>query len=235
MITQPFSETTERIQKAFKETSELFTKTTASLMDSYSKQMNTGYDFYKKLAETAKYDGKTTWTDRIKESTASSEKAINSTLNLSKEMMEKIFSEFSEKEWIPISKQRSDAILTIFKKQAEQSLEFGKQFLQAMQQKEILSPETLRKQSVRFNELMRESIKSSENAISEMIASNNEKASYTEEVVKKLMKNIQNQLNELDKIHVKFTEDIMSTVKEKETPSDKILLNKPILVPTIAE
>src|ERR1039458_5838331 len=73
-----FAETAERVQDAIKQTSDLFTKTTTSLMDSFNKQMNTGYEFYKKLTETAQHDGKTKWADMIKESTASYQKAISS-------------------------------------------------------------------------------------------------------------------------------------------------------------
>ena len=221
MTTQTFSDSKERVQEAIKEASELFTKNTASLMDSFSKQMNTGYEFYKKLAETAKHDGKDKWTDIIKESAASCEKAINSTLNLSKEIMEKTFSVFTEKEWSPLSKKSAEAILNIFTKQAEQSKAFGTQFLQAMQEKEILSPETFRKQSARFNELMGERIKGSENAIKELIELYNEQASYTQEATKKLMNNIQQQVDAFAKTHQKFTEDLMNTMNENKTSVDQ--------------
>jgi hypothetical protein len=216
-----FAETTERVQEAIKQTSELFTKTTASLIDAYSKQMNTGYEFYKKLAETAQHDGKAKWADMIKESTASYQKAINSTLNLSKEITEKTFSVFSENEWSPLSKKSADAILNIFTKQAEQSRDFGTQFLNSLQKEDVLSTEAFKKQSARFNELMRESIKGSESAIKELIAAYNEQASYTQEATKKLMNNIQQQTDSLAKTHAKFTEELMHTLNGKKASADE--------------
>lgn len=222
MSTETFSEATERVQNAFKETSELFTKTTTSLMDAYSKQLNTGYEFYRKLAETAKSeDGKAKWEDMIKEGTASYQKAINNTLTLSKEIMVKTFSVFTEKEWSPLSKKSTDAILNIFTKQAEQSRDFGTQFLQALEKGEVLSTEALKKHSDRFNELMQEIMKGSETAIKELIASYNEQASYTQEATKKLMTNIQQQTDSLAKTHAKFTEELVSTLNKKRTPADE--------------
>ncbi len=212
-----FAETTERVQEALKQTSELFTKTTASLMDSFSKQLGTGYEFYKKLAETAQHDGKTKWTDIIKESTASYQKAIESTLNLSKEIMEKTFSVFTENEWSSLSKENADAILNIFMKQAKQSGEFGTQFLHSLKIEDLLSPEAFKKQSARFNELVRESIKGSENTIKELIAAYNEQSVYTQEAIKKLMNNIQQQTDALAKTHAKFTEELMQTLNAKGT------------------
>ncbi len=207
-----FAETTERVQDAIKQTSELFTKTTASLMDAYSKQLSTGYEFYKKLTETAQHDGKNKWADMIKESTASYEKAINSTLNLSKEIMEKTFSVLTENQWSSLSKENADAILNIFTKQAQQSRDFGTQFLNTLKENEVLSTETFKKHSNRFNELVRESIQSSESAIKELIASYNEQASFTQETTQKLMNNIQQRTDSLAKTHAKFTEELMQTL-----------------------
>jgi len=212
-----FAETTERVQEALKQTSELFTKTTASLMDSFSKQMNTGYEFYKKLTETAQHDGKTKWADMIKESTASYQKAISSTMNLSKEIMEKTFSVFTENDWSPLSKNSVATIVNIFTKQAEQSRDFGTQFLHSLQNEDVLSAESFKKQSARFNELMQSSIKGSESAIKELIASYNEQAVYTQEATKKLMNHIQMQTDLLAKTQAKFTEELMQTLTEKVT------------------
>src|ERR1035437_2562326 len=214
-----FAETAERVQDAIKQTSELFTKTTASLMEAYNKQLNTGYEFYKKLAETAQHDGKTKWTDMIKESTTSYQKAINSTLNLSKEITEKTFSVFTENEWSPLSKKSADAILNIFTKQAEQAKDFGTQFLNSLKNEDVLSADSFKKQSTRFNELMREGMKSSETNIKELIAAYNEQATYTQEATKKLMNNIQQQTDSLAKTHAKFTEELMSTINSKKSPA----------------
>src|ERR1035437_8768817 len=199
-----FAETTERVQEAFKQTSELFTKTTASLMDIYNKQLGIGYEFYKKLVQVSEHDGKTNrslslreWAGIFKENTASYQKAINSTLNLSKEIMEKTFSVFTEHEGTPFSKKSADAILNIFTKQAEQSRNFGTQFLDSLKNEDVFSAETFKKQSNRFNELMRESIKGSESTIKELIVAYNEQASYTQEATKKLMTNIQEQPDSL--------------------------------------
>lgn len=216
MTTQTFAEATERVQEAMKETSDLFTKTTASIMDAYNKQMNTGYEFYKKLAETAQNDGKTKWAELVKESTASYQKAVNSTLNLSKEITEKTFSVFAENEWSPLSKKSADAILNIFTKQAEQARDFGAQFLNSLKSEDFLSADSFKKQTARFNELMRESIKESEGSIKDLIAAYNEQASYTQETTKKLMNNIQQQSDSLAKTHAKFTEELMSTLKENK-------------------
>jgi len=221
-----FAETAERVQDAIKQTSELFTKTTASLMESYNKQLNTGYEFYKKLAETAQHDGKTKFADLIKESTASYQKAINSTLNLSKEITEKTFSVFTENEWSPLSKKSADAILNIFTKQAEQSRDFGTQFLNSLKIEDVLSSETFKKQSARFNELMRESIKSSEIAIKELIAAYNEQSTFTQEATKKLMNNIQQQTDALAKTHAKFTEELMHNLNGKKASTETKQTNK---------
>ena len=210
-----FAETTERVQEAFKQTSELFTKTTASLMDIYNKQLGIGYEFYKKLVQVSEHDGKTKWADIFKENTASYQKAINSTLNLSKEIMEKTFSVFTEHEGTPFSKKSADAILNIFTKQAEQSRNFGTQFLDSLKNEDVFSAETFKKQSNRFNELMRESIKGSESTIKELIVAYNEQASYTQEATKKLMTNIQEQTDLLAKTHAKFTEELMQTLNTK--------------------
>jgi hypothetical protein len=196
-----FAETTERVQDAIKQTSELFTKTTASLMDAYNKQLSTGYDFYKKLTETAQHDGKTKWTEMIQESTASYQKAISGTLTLSKEIMEKTFSVFTEKEWSSFSKENADAILNIFTKQAQQSQEFGTQFLHSLKIEDVLSPEAFKKQSARFNELVRDSIKGSESTIKELMEVYNEQSVYTQDAIKKLMNNIQQQTDLLAKTH----------------------------------
>jgi hypothetical protein len=219
-----FAETTERVQDALKETSELFTKTTASLIDSFSTQMNTGYEFYKNLAETGQWasipsghDGKTKWTDIIKESTASYQKAISNTLNLSKEIMEKTFPVFTENKWMPLSKKSADAILNIFTKQAEQTREFGTQFLESLQNEDGFSAEGFEKQSGLFNKLMSESIKGSETVIKELIAAYNEQAVYTQEATKKLMTNIQQQTEPLAKTHAKFTEELLHTLTAKGT------------------
>jgi len=212
-----FAETTERVQDALKETSELFTKTTASLIDSFSKQMNAGYGFYKNLTETVQPDGKTKWTDLIKESTASYQKAISSTLNLSKEIMEKTFPVFTENQWMPLSKKSADAILNIFTKQAEQTSEFSTQFLESLQNEDGFSAEAFKKQSGLFNDLMRESIEGSESAIKELIAAYNEQAVYTQEATKKLMTNIQQQTEPLAKTHAKFTEELLHTLTAKGT------------------
>jgi hypothetical protein len=216
-----FAETAERVQDAIKQTSELFTKTTASLMESYNKQLNTGYEFYKKLVETAQHDGKTKFADMIKESTASYQKAINSTLNMSKEITEKTFSVFTENEWSPLSKKSADAILNIFTKQAEQSRDFGTQFLNSLKIEDVLSSETFKKQSARFNELMRDSIKSSETAIKELIAAYNEQSTFTQEATKKLMNNIQQQTDALAKTHAKFTEELMHTLNGKKASTEE--------------
>ena len=210
-----FAETTERVQDAIKQTSELFTKTTASLMDAYNKQLSTGYEFYKKLTETAQHDGKTKWADMIKESTASYEKTINSTMNLSKEIMEKTFSVFTKQELAPLSKENADAILNIFTKQAEQSRDFGTQFLHSLKIEDVFSSETFKKQSARFNELMQGSIQRSESAIKELIMSYNEQSVYTQEATKKLMNHIQMQTDLLAKTQAKFTEELMQTLKAK--------------------
>jgi len=227
-----FAETTQRVQESLKQTSELFTKTTASLMDSFSKQMNTGYEFYKKLAETAQHDGKTKWADMIKESTASYQKAIDSTLNLSKEIMEKTFSIFTENEWSSLSKENADAIINIFTKQAEQSREFGTQFLHSLKIEDVLSAEAFKKQSARFNELMQDSIKGSESAIKMLIASYNEQSVYTQDAIKKLMNNIQQQTDALAKIHAKFTEELMQTLNAKGTNHAASEKHKQTIIPT---
>jgi hypothetical protein len=220
MSTQPFSETKERVQEALKETSELISKTNASLMDSYNKQMAAGLEFYKKLSEKAKNEGADKWTDIIKESTASSEKAIKNAMNQSKESMEKIVAAFSSKEWSPLSKKSADDIQNIFTKQAEQSRDFGTQFLQAMQQENILSPEAFIKQSERFSELMSKSIKSSESTIKELIASYNEQTSSTQEASKNLMNHIQKQVDALAKTHQNFTEEMMNSLNKNKTSAD---------------
>lgn len=227
MSTKTFSETQEKVNKAFKETSDLFTKTTSSLMDSYSEQMNKGYEFYKKITETAKHDGKDKWAYMTKDSADFFEKAINNTLNLSKEIVEKTFSVFSEKEWSSLSKKSVDDILDVFAKHAEQSRDFGVQFLEAMEKGEVLSPETFKKQSDRFNKLINESIHDSGSTIKDLIASYNKQASFTAETNKKLMNNIQQQMNSLAKAHQKFTEDLTSIIKEKQASSDKNQTKKP--------
>ena len=214
-----FAETTERVQEAMKQTSELFTKTTTSLIDAYSKQLNTGYEFYKKMTETALPDGKTKWADLIKESNVPYQKAINSSLNMSKEIMEKTFSVFTEIEWSPLSKRSVVSILNIFTKQAEQSRDFGTQFLNSLQNEEILSPEVFKKQSDRFNELMSGSIKGSESVIKELVAAYNEQSSFTQEATKKLMNNIQQQTEMVAQTREKFVEELMDTLNEKIVPS----------------
>ena len=212
-----FAETTERVQDALKQTSELFTKNTASLIDSFSKQMNTGFEFYKSLTGTAQHDGKTKWAELIKESTASYLKAISSTLNLSKEIIEKTFPVITENEWSPLSKKSTDVILNIFAKQAEQTREFGTRFLEAFQNEDGFSAEGFEKQSGLFNKLISESLKGSETVIKELIASYNEQAVYTQEATKKLMTNIQQQTEPIAKTHAKFTEDLMHTLTAKGT------------------
>lgn len=221
MSTKTFSETQEKVNKAFKETSDLFIKTSSSLMDSYSEQMNKGYEFYKKMTEAAKHDGKDKWEDMTKDSADFLEKAITSTSKLSKEIMEKTFSVFSEKEWSSLSKKSIDEILNIFTKQAEQSRDFGVQFLEVMEKGEVLSPENFKKQSDRFNKLINESIHNSGSTIKDLIASYNKQASFTQEANKKLMNNIQQQMDLLAKAHQKFTEDLTSIIKEKQASSDK--------------
>jgi len=217
-----FAETTEQVQEAIKQSSELFTKTTASLIDSFSKQMNTGHEFYKKLAETAQLDGKSTnWSDMIKDNAVTYQKTINSTMNLSKEIMEKTFSVFTENEWTPLSKKSADMILNIFSKQAEQSRNFGTQFLESLKNEEVLSPQAFKKQSERFNEMMRENIKNSESSIKELVSAYNEQASYTQEATKKLMHNIQQQTDSLIRTQAKFTEELMPTLNAKKTLASK--------------
>lgn len=221
MSTKTFSETQEKVNKAFKETSDHFTKNTSLLMDSYSEQMNKGYEFYKKMTEAAKHDGKDKWEDMTKDSADFFEKAITSTSKLSKEIMEKTFSVFSEKEWSSLSKKSIDEILNIFTKQAEQSRDFGVQFLDVMEKDEVLSPENFKKQSDRFNKLINESIHDSGSTIKELIASYNGQASFTQEANKKLMNNIHQQMDSLAKAHQKFTEDLTSIIKEKQASADK--------------
>ncbi len=220
MPTKIFSEATERVQEAIKESSELFTKTTASLMDAYTKQLSTGYEFYKKLAETAQHDGKGQMADLIKEGTASYQKAVNSTMELSKEILEKTFSVFSEKEWSPLSKKSADAILNIFIKQAEQSRDFGTQFLNSLQKEDILNPEAFKKHAARFNDMMHDSIKGSETTIKGLISAYNDQATYTQEAAKKLLNKIQQQTDALAKMHASFTEELMHTVNNKKSAGE---------------
>lgn len=229
MADQTFSGPAEQVQNAFKQSSELFAKTTASLMDAYSKQMNTGYEFYKKLTDSTPWgslipsgqDGKTQWTDLIKESTASYQKVINNSIDLSEKIMEKTVEAFTENEWSPLSKKSADAILNIFTRQAEQSRDFGKHFLDALQNEELLSPGSFKKQSSLFNELMSKSIKSSEHNIKEMIETYNEQASHSQEATKKLMANIQQQTDALAKTQAKFTEELTHTLSAKKASAGK--------------
>jgi vacuolar-type H+-ATPase subunit H len=220
MPTKNFTEATERVQEAIKETSDLFTKTTASLMDAYSKQLSTGYEFYKKLAESAQHDGKAQWSDLLKEGTASYQKAVNTTMDLSKEILEKTFSVFTEHEGSPLSKKSADAILNIFLKQAEQSRDFGTQFLNSLQKEDLFTADGFNKYVKRFNDMMHDSIKGSEATIKGLIAAYNDQAVYTQEASKKLLNKIQQQSDALAKMNAQFTEELVHTLNNMKAAGE---------------
>lgn len=220
MSTQTFTESTKRAKETFEENATFFTNTTNLLMDTFNKQMNSGYEFYNQMTETIQMNDMANLETIFKDNAEIYQKVIKRNFELSKEIVDQFFSPFVEKDWSPISSKNTKAILSIFNKQIDQSQTFANDFLLNLQKQDILSNDEFKKYSTRYNELMQESIKDSEKAINEMIKAYKKSAPYSEKSAKDLIADIQQQTELFIKTQTKFSEELMSTLLGKKNKTE---------------
>lgn len=217
-----FANAAEQMQEAFKSTADIYKQASLSILEAYNKQLATSAEWYNNFVESAlKTDFSKNYgtaSDLLKKNMENYQRTLAETSKLSKEVTEKIFRSWSEEEsFMPISKEVSDAVLSIFKKQAELFSESGKQFLNTYNKEE-----NLKASSEQFKNLVSSAIKTSEQTIKNLMETYNKEAEFTQKASEQLLSSITKQFDVLTEMNTKLFNDAFKNFEqEKKTTYEK--------------
>lgn len=215
-----FVNAAEQMQQAFKSTADIYKQASLSILEAYNKQLSTSAEWYNNLVGSApKTDFSKNYgaaSDLWKKNLESYQQTLTETSKLSKEVTEKIFRAWSEEEsFLPLSKEVSDAVFSIFKKQASLFSDSGAQFLNA-----IYKEENLKASSEQYKNLLSNSIKTSEQTIKNLMETYNKEAEFSQKASEQLLGSITKQFDALTEMNTQlFNDSLKNFEKDKSNPS----------------
>lgn len=215
MNSQIFSETLGKSPEVIFAVSDHGEKKLNANIHENDQHANGGFKSIEQFLPPNNFEEKTHWSNVIADNVFMYHKTIANTFNRAKEKLEIMCLDLFDSKLFPISTKEATDITEIFTKQIELSRDLGIQFLFSLKRNGSLSTEEFKKHSIYLNNLIDESINSSESEIIEEISFYNASLSFTKACNYGLIGNIQHQANILIGIHSKFSDELMQIIKSK--------------------